>query len=85
MLCQNNFLDIKDLPDYLRDMIGKNELYEDIYPFSLLSLEELEKNHIIEVLKKTNNNRQQTAKILNVSRQTLYRKLKKYKIRFKLS
>ena len=82
MLCHENFLDIKDLPDDLKQIVSRDEADADFYPFSSMSLEEVEKRHIIEVLKRTNNNKQMAAKILNLSRQALYRKLKRLNIPF---
>jgi len=43
---------------------------------NLPTLEELEKSYILHILKKTNNNRSLTAKILNINRKTLWEKLK---------
>lgn len=42
---------------------------------ALLPLEEVERRHIIRVLKHTNNNKTEAARILGVGRKTLYRKL----------
>ncbi len=44
------------------------------------SLKDMEKNHIINTLKHLNGNISKTAKVLDISRNTLYLKLKKYKI-----
>jgi two-component system NtrC family response regulator len=44
------------------------------------SLEELEKAHILRVLKFTEDNRVRAAEILGIGRKTLYRKLKKYEM-----
>ncbi len=48
---------------------------------SILSLEEVEKNHIQKVLELTHGNIVQAAGILKVSRLTLYNKIKKYKLK----
>lgn len=45
-----------------------------------LSLEEVEKRHILETLSSQNNNRTKTAKILGISIRTLRNKLKEYKL-----
>jgi transcriptional regulator with PAS, ATPase and Fis domain len=45
-----------------------------------LSLNEIEKQAIIDALAKTGNNRQATAKLLGISERTLYRKIKEYKL-----
>ncbi len=80
MLCQENFVDIKDLPDSLKDSTTEEYPSAPLYPFPNLTLEELEKRHILSVLKRTNNNKQKAAKLLGLSRQALYRKLKKYNL-----
>ena len=46
----------------------------------LSTLDELEKEYIIYLLNLVGNNLKKTAKILNISRTTLYNKLKKYGI-----
>jgi DNA-binding NtrC family response regulator len=46
----------------------------------LLSLEELERGHLVRVLKATRGNRQEAAAILGIDRKTLYRKLLRYGI-----
>ena len=45
-----------------------------------LDLEQVEKNHIIKVLKRYHDNIAQTAKALGIGRNTLYRKMEKYNI-----
>lgn len=49
----------------------------------LNDLSDVEKNHIIETLKKTNSNVAASARLLNISRNTLYNKIKKYNINLK--
>jgi DNA-binding NtrC family response regulator len=44
------------------------------------SLEELEKNHILKVLRETDGNQSKTSQVLGIDRKTLYLKLKKYGI-----
>lgn len=45
-----------------------------------LTLEELEKQHILRALKKMNGNRKKAAKILGINTATVYRKIEKYGI-----
>jgi two-component system response regulator HydG len=45
-----------------------------------LSLDEMEKQAIIETLAKTGNNREKAAKILGIGERTLYRKIKEYNL-----
>lgn len=66
------------------DMLVKDESYKPIEPISLyndLSLETMEKNHILNVLKINQGNITITAKTLGIGRNTLYRKIEKYGIR----
>jgi transcriptional regulator with PAS, ATPase and Fis domain len=44
----------------------------------LLTLEEIEKQHIARVLAKTGHNKSLSARILNLPRTTLWRKMKHY-------
>jgi DNA-binding NtrC family response regulator len=44
------------------------------------SLEEMEKHHIINMLKRYNGNKSKTARVLNISRSTLREKMKNYGI-----
>lgn len=63
-------VEVKNLPDYLKykiDFPSENEL---------LPLKEVEKNHILKVLKSTNNNKSKAAKILQIDRKTLSEKIK---------
>jgi two-component system response regulator HydG len=82
MLCQEKFIDIKDLNHYLRDTAVEEEISYPAPLTPLLKLDEVEKNHILEILKRTNNNKQKAAEILGLSRQALYRKLNKHSIPF---
>lgn len=63
-------------------MIVKKTLGKEILPKAskLLSLEEMEKQHISEVLNAALGNVTTAAKILGIGRNTLYRKLEKYEI-----
>jgi two-component system response regulator HydG len=43
-----------------------------------LTMEQVEKEHIRETLKRVQGNREQAAKILGIGERTLYRKIKEY-------
>lgn len=45
-----------------------------------LKNEEIEKEHILEALRQTNNNKSRAAQLLNIDRKTLYNKLKLYNL-----
>ncbi len=51
-----------------------------LVPYPLESLEHMEEYHILRVLRYTNWNKSETAKILGITRQTLDNKIEKYKI-----
>ncbi|GGG50529.1 sigma-54-dependent transcriptional regulator [Bizionia arctica] len=63
-------VEIKDLPEHLK--------YQIDFPKQdgLLTLKEVEKNHILKVLAATDNNKSQAAKILQIDRKTLSEKIK---------
>ncbi len=72
VLCPGSLIRAKDLPDWLRP------LSKEIRAAS--SLEEIEKQFIISVLKKNNWNRLATARELKIHKTTLFRKIKKLRI-----
>lgn len=67
-----NFIDLEDLPPDFQ-LTPQQTAPENIR-------EEMEKNLIIKMLQKTDYNKKKTAEILNMSRKTLYSRLKKYGI-----
>jgi DNA-binding NtrC family response regulator len=81
MLCKKDFIDVANLPKYLRDYIPPQGAVAFAGQGRLSSLSDLEKEYIAYLLKVTKGNLRQTAKILSISRTTLYNKLAKYGIR----
>jgi DNA-binding NtrC family response regulator len=74
MMAEGKFLDINDLPDRLqRDFSGISR------DESLLSLEELQKRHILRVLDLVGGNKSRAAEILGVGRATVYELLGRMK------
>jgi DNA-binding NtrC family response regulator len=80
MLCKKDFIELSNLPKYLRDFIPPQGAMALVGREHLSSLDELEKDYISYLLKVTKRNLRQTARILGISRTTLYNKLNKYKI-----
>lgn len=72
-LAEADVIQVEDLPADLQKLE-----FNTLEGEGLLSLEELEKQHIMRVLQKTGNNKGLTSKILNLPRTTLWRKMKKY-------
>ncbi|MEW6108471.1 MAG: sigma-54 dependent transcriptional regulator [Nitrospirota bacterium] len=70
ILCDSETINLKDLSlpvTYISEKAGANP-----------SLEEMEKMHILRVLKEANGNQSKTSHLLGIDRKTLYLKLKKY-------
>ena len=86
VMCDRDKLDVQDIPPEIAQR-------RQLPPFLLsqesrgaprdlagVSLNELEKQAIIDTLAKTGNNREKAAKILGIGERTLYRKIKEYNI-----
>jgi len=80
LLSQKDFIDFPELPKYLRDAPQATNNFPFISRENLSTLDELEKEYISYLLKFAGRNLKKTAGILNISRTTLYNKLKKYEI-----
>jgi len=72
-LTNDRVIHVRDLPPDLQQFE-----FDFIEGEGLLSMEEMEKIHIEQVLEKVRGNKMQAAKILNLPRTTLWRKMKKY-------
>ncbi len=80
MLCRKDFLDIPDLPKYLREFVPASKNLPPAAVSRLSTLDDLEKEYITYLLKLTKGNLRKTAGILGISRTTLYNKIHKYAI-----
>ena len=81
MLSTEAFVDIKDLPEPVviaSERAENDEREARPYPFAEMTLEDIEKKHIGEILKAAGHNKVKAAKMLGLTRPALYRKLKKY-------
>lgn len=75
----NDIVDREHLPKRITKMVNINsEPHKDQ---TILSMEELEKKQLIKALKAYDGNISQAAKVLNIGRTTIYRKIKKYNIK----
>jgi len=68
---KGEFIKLEDLPPHLCTINPQNHLEK---------LEDVEKYHIREILKKHGGNKQKTAKALGITRKTLYEKIEKYEL-----
>ncbi|MHC4394052.1 MAG: sigma-54-dependent transcriptional regulator [Planctomycetota bacterium] len=77
VMCERDKLDVQDIPPEIaqRRQLPAAEKAADL---GGVSLDELEKQAIIDTLAKTGNNREKAAKILGIGERTLYRKIKEY-------
>ncbi len=72
-------LTLEDLPENIKDYKSQNKL-NHIHNEEFITLDELEKRHITDVLKSCKNNYSKVSRILGIDRTTLYRKIKQYKL-----
>ncbi len=73
ILCRQSIITIGDLPPEFKGAAGANMLY-------LAGEGQSESEEIIETLEKTHGNKAKAARILGISRKTMYRRMKKYNI-----
>lgn len=73
LLTTDSFIPLKVIPKEVQHEAPQKKSSE-----IMLSKEEHEKQSIIQALEKTNNNKSEAARLLNISRKTLYNKLKQY-------
>lgn len=78
LLTQGDLIETKVLPVELTS--GDNQAESTGMPLTSLSTKDNEKQLILRALEQANNNKTQAAKLLNVTRKTLYNKIKDYDI-----
>jgi DNA-binding NtrC family response regulator len=80
VMCDRDTLDVQDIPP---EIAQRPQLAAGSRPAGQLagvSLNELEKQAIMDTLAKTQGNREKAAKILGIGERTLYRKIKEYNL-----
>lgn len=75
MMAEGNLIDIGDLPDRLRGPVSDEAGTDD----SFLSLEELQRRHILRVLEGVGGNKARAAEVLGIGRATIYQMLSRIK------
>ena len=82
VMCQSDTIDVHDIPLEIHSVkrlpSGTTQQPAFVDTLAGRSLDEVEKEHIINTLRLTNNNRAEAAKILKIGERTLYRKIKEY-------
>jgi len=76
MMTEGKFLDVNDLPERLRGELTDEAITGDAY----LSLEELQRRHVLRVLELVGGNKVRAAEILGVGRATIYQLLARMKL-----
>lgn len=71
MMVEGKYLDINDLPEQFRGEFNDRLMTDD----ALLPLEEVEKRHVLRVLKQVGGNKVRAAEILGIGRATIYQLL----------
>jgi DNA-binding NtrC family response regulator len=80
VMCDRDKLDVQDVPPDITRRPQLSAYSKQTAGLGEVSLNELEKQAIIETLTKTNGNREKAAKILGIGERTLYRKIKEYNL-----
>jgi len=80
VMCDADMLDVKDVPLEIHQIPQLAAGVRVPRDLAGVSLNELEKQAIIDTLAKTKGNREKAAKILGIGERTLYRKIKEYNL-----
>ncbi|HZX09373.1 MAG TPA: sigma-54 dependent transcriptional regulator [Acidobacteriota bacterium] len=75
-----DFIDMEGLPQYFQESLTRPKKIPFIRREELSTMDALEKEYIIYLLKITDSNMTETAKTMGISRSTLYNKIEKYGI-----
>jgi len=81
VMCDRDTLDVRDIPPEIhlvKRLSGHVESGPMVSDFTGRSLNDVERQHIIDTLALTDGNRSEAAKILGIGERTLYRKIKEY-------
>jgi two-component system, NtrC family, response regulator AtoC len=76
MMADGNLIDIGDLPERLRGPLTAEAVMDD----NFLSLDEVQRRHVMQVLEGVGGNKARAAEILGIGRATIYQFLSKMKL-----
>ncbi len=76
MMVDSKFIDINDLPERLRTAFAGDSVIDE----GLLSLDEVQRRHVMRVLERVGGNKARAAEILGLGRATIYQMLSRMKI-----
>ncbi|MCU1286055.1 MAG: Response regulator of zinc sigma-54-dependent two-component system [Acidobacteriales bacterium] len=79
MMVEGELIDVHDLPEHVRQSVSHIHVEEE----GMISFEELERRHLLRVLKQVNGNKMRAAEILGIGRGTLYNMLARIEIEAK--
>jgi two-component system response regulator HydG len=80
VMCDRDKLDVQDIPPEIAQRPQLTSSNSVVTGLAGVSLNDLEKQAIIDTLAKTKGNREKAAKILGIGERTLYRKIKEYNL-----
>ena len=80
VMCDRDKLDVQDIPPEIAQRPQLAPSSSAVKGLAGVSLNDLEKQAIIDTLEKTKGNREKAAKILGIGERTLYRKIKEYNL-----
>jgi transcriptional regulator with PAS, ATPase and Fis domain len=76
MMADGNLIDISDLPERLRGPLSEDLAGDETF----LSLEEMQRRHILRVLEGVGGNKARAAEVLGIARATIYQLLSRMKV-----
>jgi len=82
IMAEGDYIERKDLSDHIQNSIKNNEIFNLDNENQTLNnaVEQLEKKMILDALDKTDGNKEKASRLLGITRQGLFNKIKRYKL-----
>ena len=82
IMAEGDYIERKDLSDHIQNSIKNNEIFNFDNENQTLNnaVEQLEKKMILDALDKTDGNKEKASRLLGITRQGLFNKIKRYKL-----